>query len=159
MVDNTIPKIKKISEIGATPFRIQDVQEKILQGWSKRQKKMLYVFKADSGNWAYYDKESSTMVEISSWREKEAYIMGEWVKMSLYYRVHIVFEVPVNYSSYVKDLGMQSQLTYEALILLPKTAFELLEQQMVGRDPNSYYIFNYKKLKKGSSVESVQFVK
>lgn len=154
-----IPKIKKVNEIGETPFRVIEMKEKILQGWDKTARKMLYLFKGGLNNWCYYDAKTKQTVEVPEWRDKEALIMGRWVKMSLYYRLHIAFETPINYSEFSYGRGSQQHQTYEAIINLTKSAYEELEKQMVGRDPGSFYRFSYKKLASGMTVDGVYWVK
>lgn len=150
-----IPKITKTSEIGENAFRVVKVEETILQGWDAGQRRMLYLFKNNqTNNWAYYDKDRKQTFDVLDWRDKEAFIMGKYVKMSLYYRVHLVFDIPIEYG-----VAGKKQMTYEALVLLAKTAYEALQQQMVGRDLNSFFKFEYKKLAKGLSVSKVIFVK
>lgn len=150
-----LPKIQKTSEIGEHAFRLVKLEEKILQGWDAGQRRMVYLFKNNqTNNWAYYDKERKQTLDVLDWRDKEAFVMGKYVKMSLYYRLHVVFDIPLEYGAEGKK-----QITYAALILLPKTAYELLEQQMDGRHPDSFYKFEYKKLNKGLGVSKVLFVK
>ena len=153
-----IPKIKRISEIGEEPFRLVNMEEAILQGWDKTARKMLYLFKDQTGTWAYFDKNSKMTVQVPEWRDKEALVMGKWIKMSLYYRLHVAFENPITYSIRSRQ-GSQNFQTYEGIILVPKAAYEMLQQQMVGRDPNSFYRFKYKQLKSGTTVDGVFFVK
>lgn len=154
-----IPKIKKVNEIGTTPFRVVEVKEKILQGWDKTSRKMLYLFKGSLGNWSYYDPQGKMEVEVPQWRDKEALIMGRWIKMSLYYRLHIAFETPITYSEFSYGRGSQQHQTYEAIINITKKAYENLEKQMSGRAPGSYYCFTYKNLAKGATVDGAYWVK
>lgn len=152
-----IPKIKKVSEIGETPFRVVNVEEKILQGWDQSTKRMLYLFKDSLGLWSYYSKEQRCAIQVTEWREKEALIMGKWIKMSLYYRLHIAFANPITYSVFNRGRNQQFTTT-EAIILVTKSVYEMLEQQFAGRPAGSYYKFGYKTLKKGDTIDAVYFV-
>lgn len=152
-----IPKIKKVTEIGSTPWSLINIEEKILQGWDSRAKKLLYLFKDQLGVWSYYDKYSKLTVEVMEWREKEALIKDQWIKMSVYYRLHLRFAEVVTYSTFQYGAGSQHHQTTEALVLVPKSIYDQL-MEVMGVHPVGWYRFEYKRLKKGDSVSKIVFV-
>lgn len=154
-----LPKIKKLSEIGETPFQVVKVEEKILQGWDKAKRKMLYLFKGPTGLWSYYDKAEKCIVEVPQWKDKAALIQDSWVDMSVYYRVHLRFERPIAYTSYEGSRPAQATAS-EALVTITGAAYESMEEQFRGRPEGSFYQFSYKKLKNNRQyVDKVIFVR
>mgnify|MGYP007007267725 FL=1 len=146
-----------MSEIGEMPWALVNIEEKILQGWDARSKKLLYLFKDDQGAWAYYDKYTKTTNQVTQWRDKEALIGDKWIKMSLYYRIHIKFASPVTYSVFRFGAGSNQFQTYEAIVLITKAVYDQF-MELMGEHPNGWYKFEYKHLKKGDSVSKVAFV-
>lgn len=143
-----LPKIKKATEIGDVPFQVIKVEEKILQGYDTRTRRTLYLFKGPTDVWSYYSKAERCIVEVPQWRDKEALIEGSWVKMSVYYRLHLLFERPVTFTPYDKAKGSQETVN-EASVTVTQAAYEALEEQFKGRATGSWYQFVYKKLKNG----------
>jgi len=140
----TLPKIEKLTEVGAIPFQYLDNPENILQWWCKDDKKTKYLFKTDSGAWGYYDKLTTQVIEINQWKGKAAMVEGKWCKLTLYHRVHVRFSQPVIFTGYDPDQRKKIQQTaQEAIILLTDTAFKTLGDAMKGRDANSYYRLSF----------------
>lgn len=157
-----LPKIKKLTEIGDKPFRYISTVEKILQGWNNSIQKTVYLFKTDTGEWGYYDKETQQVIDIDQWKKKAALINGQWIKMTLYYRIHIMFAESIQFSSWNKMESKNEQLiAQEALITLTFTAYKKLEEQMRGRAPESFYRLSFatrKKPGKGNEKKKMTFV-
>lgn len=144
MSQQTLPKIEKLTEIGPISFRYIANPENILQWWDKMANKTKYLFKTDSGAWGYYDTQTSQVIEINQWKGKAAMVEGEWCKMTLYHRVHVIFSQPVNFTAYDSQQKRKVQQTaQEAIIVLTDTAFKSLVEAMNGRDPNSYYSLSF----------------
>jgi len=150
MSNQEIPKIKKVADIGEAPFLFIEKTESILQGWDKTIRKTIYLFKTDSGNWGYFDKDTNQVIEISQWKEKAAYVGDHWVKMSLYHRVRLKFTQPISYSAW--DSGQRRQVqetTQDAIVTITDTAYKSLLEQMNGRDAQSVYQFTFTSRKMG----------
>lgn len=159
MTDQQYPKIKKTNEVGEIPFQLLETQEEILQGWNSKIRKMMYLFKSELGNWAYYDKSSGMVVEVSEWKDRAANIAGDWVKMTKYFRVLVRFLEPVSYTSWDNDARKNVTLqTDVAILTITKSAYEHLEEAMKGRDALSWYRFLYKQTKRMVYVNGVEFV-
>ncbi len=158
-MSNDLPKIKVLTEIGETPFQVAKVEEKILQGWDKTSRRSLYLFKGPTQVWSYYSKRERCIVEVPQWRDAEALIEGVWVKMSVYWRLQLRFETPVEYTSFEEKVKTKKVVS-EAIVVVTGAAYESLEEQFKGRPEGSWYKFSYKKLKNGRSyVDKVSFVK
>jgi len=154
------PAIKKVAEIGETSFQYIGEKEKILQGWDKELKKMLYLFKTDTGNWGYWDKETSQLIKVTQWKEKAALINSRWVKMALYHRIYVIFDQPITFSEWDSSQKKRVQkTTQDAIITITDSAFKQLEEQMNGRAQESWYKFEFMKRNKGSYVNKVKWVK
>lgn len=155
MRDN-LPKIKKLIEIGNTPFQVIEVIEKVLQGWNN--KKPIFLFKTDSGNWAYYDNDTKQVVDVEQWNGKSALVKGAWIKMGLYHKIHLIFKTPVTYTEYSGQYKGQLVSANEVSVNITDAAYKALESQMAGRPPNSFYQFTYKKGKTSQFVNGAIWV-
>jgi hypothetical protein len=150
-----IQKIKTLSDVGETPFQVIERQENILQGWDNKKRRSIYLFKTESGVWGYYDKASKQTINISAWKDKSAFVDGNWVKMSLYHRVHVKFAQVVNSNSwdYHNKKRVSVPLT-EAIITLTDSAYKSLEEQANGRPLESWFKLSFvtQKKKTGGSM-------
>ena len=162
-MEKDIPKIKKVVEVGETPFQFIEKLESILQGWDKTINRTVYLFKADSGAWGYYDKETNQVIEVNQWKEKAAWIVDHWVKMSVYHRVRIKFASPINYSGW--DSSARKEIpatTDEAIIVITDSAYKQLVEQLNGRPQSSYlkFIFITRKIgnKNSTYIDKVVWV-
>jgi len=157
MSNQEIPKIKKVADVGKTPFTFIEKTESILQGWDNTIKKTIYLFKTDGGKWGYFDKESRQIIEITHWRDKAAWIAGHWVVMSLYHRVHLAFTQPISYSNWDSVLKKEyKESTEDGIVTITDTAYKSLIEQMNGRDENDIYKFSFTSRKlKGRQVTYV----
>lgn len=154
-----LPKIDKLSEIGDKPFRYISTVEKVLQGWNSRVRRTVYLFKTDTGQWGYYDKESQQVIEIDQWKKKAALINGQWIKMTLYHRIQVIFNEPVVFSVWSKMNNKNEQMTaQEALITLTDTAYKHLEEQSKGRPPESWYKLSFTTRKKPNGNGTMTYV-
>jgi hypothetical protein len=153
MDQTSAPKIKRTHDVGETPFQFISKIESILQGWDQINKKMVFLFKADTGNWGYWDKDTEQVVEISEWEGKAAFIRGVKIKMAVYHRLHLLFTQPVIYGEYDsvsrKEIKMQ---TSEAIVTVTDQAHKLLLEQMSGRSQNDIYRFGWTSRKLGRRV-------
>lgn len=150
-----LPKIKRLSDVGDTPFQVVEMVEKILQGWNKKKKRTVYLFRTDDNKWGYYNKESKQIMVISAWKDKAAFVNGEWITMSLYYRLHVRFAQPVTSSSWDPDTRKKTTITLaEAIIILTDSAYKSLEEQRAGRPENSWFKLSFvtQKKKTGGSM-------
>jgi len=160
MDNQDLAKIKKIAEVGETSFQFIEKTESILQGWDKTAGKTIYLFKTDTGAWGYYNKERGKVVDVTSWKEKSAYVHDHFVPMTLYHRVHLLFTSPISYSEWDSATKKQKKdITMEAIVTMTDTSYKSMLEQMQGRDPNSFYkfVFTSKKLK-GRMVNYVEKV-
>ena len=154
-----IPKIKKTAEIGNKPFRYISTVEKVLQGWSGRSKKTVYLFKTDTGQWGYYDKETQQVIEVDQWKGKAALINGQWIKMTLYYRIQAMFAQAITFSVWNKMEGKNDQMTaQEVLITLTGSAYKKMEEAMRGRTPESWYQLSFTTRKKSGGKGNMTYV-
>lgn len=140
----TLPKIEKLTEVGNVPFQYLDNPENILQWWDKTANKTKYLFKTDSGAWGYYDRLTQQVIEINQWKGKAALVEGEWCKMVLYHRVHVLFSQPLIFTAYDPEQRKKvQQNAQEAIITLTDTAFNSLQDAMKGREINSFYHLSF----------------
>ena len=143
-MNQEIPKIRKVAEVGETPFQFIEKQENILQGYDKTIRRSVYLFKMTDGNWGYYDKETSQTIPINQWKGKAAMIDGRWVIMTLYHRIHLRFSEQVIYSNWDKESRKEVRMqTPEAIVTITDSAFKSLTEQIEGRDPGSLFKFTY----------------
>lgn len=150
MDNQEIPKIKKIIDIGETPFNFIEKAESILQGWDSKIRKTIYLFRTDTGPWGYYDKDSKQVIEIDQWKGKSAWINDHWVKMALYHRVKLLFTKPVTYSGWDSATRKPvKQTTQEAIVTITDTAYKSLLEQLEGRPAESIlkFVFTTRKMK------------
>lgn len=154
---DNIPKIRVLSDIGEAPFQFFGILETILQGWSKAKKKSIYLFKMEDGRWGYYHKPTEQVLGVEQWKEKAAWIDGEWVKMAKYHRIHVNFLQPVTYSNWQSGKKTQSQ-THEAQFNITDSSYKTLEEAMKGRGKNSAYklVFTTRKKKGGGAMTYVE---
>ena len=159
MSTQDLPKIKKIAEVGDKPFRYISTVEKVLQGWDSRNRKTIYLFKTDTGQWGYYDKSTQQVIEIDQWKKKSALINGQWIKMVLYYRIQALFAEPITFSVWNKMDNKNEQMTaQEVLLTLTGTAYKKLEEQMNGRTPESFYKLSFVTRKKPGGKGDMTYV-
>jgi len=164
MEENQIPKLDKVNEIGGTAFQIIEMKEKILSGWDKLARKSVYLFKMDSGAWGYYNKEAGRVTEVDQWKDKSAWINGQWIRLSIYYRIHVVFANPIEFTVYDYANHRSQRICWqEALIKVTDKTYALMVSASQGRDPRSFYRFGFKaKGKKGGGemllVDTVTWV-
>lgn len=149
-MEQEIPRIQRIAEIGDAPFQFIEKTESILQGWNAKIRKTVYLFKTEQGPWGYYDKETQQVVEVNDWKGKAALINNSYVKMSLYHRVRLKFLFPLNYKEW--DVVAKKEFdstTTEAIVVLPDTTYKQIMSQLNGRSPESVLKFEFitKKLK------------
>jgi len=143
-MDQEIPKIKKVVEIGETPFQFIAKEESILQGWDAKIRKTIYLFKTDSGNWGYYDKETSQVIDVTQWKEKAAWVGDHYVKMSLYHRIIIRFAQPLNYSGWDPATRREVPVTTtEAMVVVTDSAYKQIVEQLNGRPADSFLKFQF----------------
>jgi len=144
MDNETTPKIKKLSDVGEAPFQFIEKTESILQGWDSKIKKTIYLFKTDTGFWGYFDKDSSQVIAVNSWKEKAAWIGDHWVKMSLYHRIKIIFNEPITYGSWDKISKKEIKMeTKEAIVVVTDTTYKQLLEQLNGREETSVLKFHF----------------
>lgn len=140
-----IPKIKKTHEVGDMPFQVVEIQEEILQGWSARQQRQMYLFKNENGQWSYFDKMSGSIKEVTEWKERSANIGGDWVAMTKYFRVHVRFFDFVQYTEWNGAMRQNVLVgTDKAILTLTKTSFEKLQKTIAGKPPDSWYRLIYR---------------
>ena len=149
------PRIKKIAEVGETPFQFFELGETILQGWDKGIGRTIYLFKTETGNWGYFDKETEQVIEVMQWRGKAALIGNSWIKLSLYRRIRVFFNAIVNYSTWdhISKKNMYKQ-TQEAILTITNSTYDQLLGQMEGRPPESLYKFVFTSRKIGNRTMS-----
>lgn len=143
-MEQEIPKIKKLNEVGESPFQFVEKVESILQGWDSKIRKTIYLFKADSGNWGYYDKDTSQVIDVTQWKDKAAWLGDHWVKMSLYHRIHVHFHPPLNYTGW--DPSSRKEIpatTSEAIIVVTDSAYKQILEQLNGRAATSLLKFQF----------------
>ena len=154
-----IPKIQKLTEVGDKPFKYISTVEKVLQGWNNKTNKTVYLFKTDTGQWGYYDKDTQQVIDIDQWKGKAALIDGQWIKMVLYYRIRVMFAEPIVFSVWRKMERKNEQMTaQEALITLTATAYTKMEESMKGRPPESWYRLSFTTRKKPRGSGTMTFV-
>lgn len=143
-MDQEIPKIQKLNEVGEAPFQFIEKLESILQGWDAKIKKTVYLFKTDTGAWGYYDKDSSQVIEVNQWNKKAAWMNDRWVKMSLYHRIHLMFMFPLDYTGWDakkrKEIPSQTQ---EAILTVTDSAYKQILEQLNGRAATSFLKFEF----------------
>lgn len=143
-MDQDIPKIKKLVEVGEAPFQYISKLESILQGWDQKIMRTIYLFKTDSGAWGYYDKETAQVLEVTQWKEKAALVNDHWVKMSIYHRIIVKFLSPINYSGWDETNRKEvPTTTSDAIILITDSAFKQIQEQLNGRAANSVLKFHF----------------
>lgn len=144
MNNQELPLIRKISEVGETPFQFVEKKETILQGWHAPSKKNVFLFKNDQGQWSNYDSAVKKVVPVTQWDGKSAMINGAWVKLAIYHRINLLFVKPITYSAWdasaKKEVKAQTQ---EAIVVVTDTAYKLLCEQLNGRDPMSFLKFGW----------------
>jgi hypothetical protein len=161
MEENQVPRLDKITEVGETPFQVIEVKEKILGGWDSVRHRGVYLFKTDTGAWGYYDNETHQVIEISQWKGKAAWMNEKWIKMSVYYRIHVVFASAVTFTTYDPSSKQNMKISWsEALIKVSDSTYLMLTNMIQGRDPNTFYRFHFaeKKKKGGGSMPLVDSV-
>src|SRR4030043_579308 len=148
------PQIKKIAEIGEMPFQYIGEKERILQGWDQTIKKMLYLFKTDMGNWGYWDKETQQVLTCDQWKGKAALINNRWVKMSLYHRVYLIFAHEVTFTEWNKTTKKrEKKTTKNAIVTIPKSANDMILEQLNSRSAESWLKFEFVKGSKGQYIK------
>ena len=164
-MNDDLPVIDKILEVGENLFCLLSVKEKILQGWDPKTRRTVYLFKTDTGDWGFYDKETNQVIEVDKWKKKAAWINGRWVKMSVYYKLNVVFEEAVTFSSWNKmERKVDKMTAVEAVIVLTSSAYDHLINQMEGRPKDSFYKLSFATRKKAGGgnmkfVDNVIWVK
>ncbi len=149
METTEFPIIKRLSEVGETPFQVIKEFEKILQGWDAKKRRTVYLFKTVNDKWGYFSKESKQIMEVTAWDKKAAFIDGNWVKMSLYHRVLVKFSQPVNSTSWDSSNKRKTIVPLlEAIIILTDTAYKSLIEQMQGRQSGSWFKLSFMTKKK-----------
>lgn len=139
--EEDIIKIRKIKEIGETPFYFLKEVGSVLQGFNKSLRKMVFLFKTENG-WSYYDKEINQVVKADRWKEDSVFMKGYWVKMSLYHKVHLQFLRPVSCTAWDKASKREyTAFAPEAIVTITDMAYKSLLEQTNGRNPNSLYRF------------------
>lgn len=162
-MESEIPTIRKLSDIGDNPFQFIEKLESILQGWDAKIRKTIYLFKTDSGDWGYYDKETSQVVKVNQWKEKAALIGNYYVKMALYHRIKVKFMFPLNYAGWdpVAKKEIPAVAEIATLVITDKTYKQTLDQ-LNGRASNSFlkFIFVTRKIQDRQStyIDSVVWV-
>jgi hypothetical protein len=151
MENKEIAKIRKTADLGDATFKFIEKTESILQGWSTSIGRTIYLFKMDTGEWGYFDKESGQFMGVTEWRQRAALVYGKWVKMSLYHRVHLVFTEDLTYAEWDPSTRKEYfKLAPEAIVTITDLAYKSLLEQMSGRDPESTYklVFTTRKMGK-----------
>jgi hypothetical protein len=138
------PLIKKIVDIGESPFHFIEKVESILQGWDSTIKKTIYLFKTESGNWGYYNKKASRITDVEDWKDKSALIGDHYVKMSIYHRVKLKFLFPLNYAGWdAKKRKEVPATTEEGIVIVTDTTYKQILEQLNGRSPESVLKFEF----------------
>lgn len=154
-MESEIPTIRKLSEIGDNPFQFIEKLESILQGWDAKIRKTVYLFKTDSGEWGYYDKETSQVIKATQWKEKAVLIGDHYVKMALYHRVKVKFMFPLDYTGWdaVNKKEIPAVADFATLVITEKTYKQILDQ-LNGRVANSFlkFIFVTRKIQDRQST-------
>jgi len=151
MKNQEIPKIRKTADLGEATFKFIEKTESILQGWGRALGRTIYLFKMDNGAWGYFDKETEQFMEVTEWREKAAFVYGQWVKMALYHRIHLVFTEELTYAEWDPSVKREFfKATQEAIVTVTDLAYKSLLEQMNGRDAEATYklIFTTRKMGK-----------
>ncbi len=143
-MDQDIPKIKKLVEVGENPFQFVSKSESILQGFDQKIQRTIYLFKTDSGAWGYFDKDSSQVIEVTKWKEKAALVNDHWVKMAIYHRIIVNFLFPLNYTGWddVNKVEVPAE-TSEAILLVTDNTYKQILEQLNGRAANSVLKFHF----------------
>ncbi|MCK4501214.1 hypothetical protein KAU11_12005 [Candidatus Babeliales bacterium] len=150
MENQTIPKIKKVADVGETPFNFIEKTESILQGWDKQIKKTIYLFRTDTGAWGYYDPDSGQVIEVHQWKSKAAWVNGYWVKMAIYHRLKLLFSTPITWSGWDKANNKAVKETAsEVIVTVTDTAYKTLIEQLEGRPAESLFKFVFTTRKLG----------
>ena len=153
-----VPKVQKIAEVGSNPFQYLSTTEKILQGWNSTTRKTVFLFKTDTG-WGYFDKPTGQVIDVNQWKGKAVFIGGQWIKMTLYYRIHVAFAEPVSLLVWNKEIKKKEQIApKEVLITLTGSAYKQLEEQMRGRPPGSWYQLSFTTRKKPNGPGNMTYV-
>lgn len=140
-----VPSIRKIQEVGETPFQIVSFVEKILQGYHTGIKRSLYLFKTNNGVWGYWDPKLRRVIEELQWKENSCFLENKWVPMTAYYKFHVQFFEPIVFSLWNKDQRIEEQFeTTEAIISLTDAANKTFQEAMVGRAPDTWYKLQFK---------------
>jgi len=143
-MDQDIPNIKRLIEVGENPFQFINKLESILQGWDQSKGKTIYLFKTDSGKWGYYDKTTSQVIEITSWNGKAAFVGDHYVKMALYHRIRIKFMQPIKFSAWDESARKEyPSETQEAITLVTDNAYKQIVEQLNGRAATSLLKFHF----------------
>jgi len=160
MDNQDLPKIKKIADVGETPFQFVEKTESILQGWDKTIGRTIYLFKTTTGAWGYFDKDSGQVIDVTQWKGKAAWVQNHFVMMTLYHRVHLIFAQPVSYSEWDSSANRRYQVeATEAIVTMTDSSYKSLIEQMNGRDANAVYKFSFTSRKlKGRMVNYVDKV-
>ncbi len=143
-MDQDIPKIKKLVEVGENPFQFVSKSESILQGFDQKIQRTIYLFKTDSGAWGYFDKDSSQVIEVTKWKEKAALVNDHWVKMAIYHRIIVNFLFPLSYTGWddVNKVEVPAE-TSEAILLVTDNTYKQILEQLNGRAANSVLKFHF----------------
>lgn len=150
MDNQELPKIKKIADVGEVPFQFVEKTESILQGWDKASNRTIYLFKTDTGQWGYFDKDSQQVIDVTRWKDTAAWVSNRWVKMTLYHRAHLRFSQAITYSEWDSVARRQYPMQVaEAIVTMTDTAYKSLLEQMKGRNLEAFYqfVFTSRKLK------------
>jgi len=151
MSNQELPKITKVSEVGESLFQYIKEGEKILQGWDHMLKKTMYLFKAESGKWGYFDKETRQVLDVSQWKGKAAWLNGRWIKMTLYHRVEVFLEQPLTFNVWDKATTQNIQTTAQHVVItITDTAYKKWIEQMQGKIPGAFYKFVFSSRKLGA---------
>jgi hypothetical protein len=138
------PLIKKIVDIGESPFHFIEKVESILQGWDSTIKKTIYLFKTESGNWGYYNKKAARITDVENWKDKSALIDDHYVKMGIYHRVKLKFLSPLNYAGWdTKKRKEVPATTEEGIVIVTDTTYKQIIEQLNGRNPDSVLKFEF----------------
>ena len=143
-MENEIPKIRKLAEVGDNPFQFIGKVESILQGWDQKIRKTIYLFRTDLGNWGYYDKNNNSVIEADQWNGKSVLIGDHFVKMALYHRIQVKFLFPLNYTGWdpVAKKEIPAVTEFATLVITDKTYKQIIDQ-LNGRAATSYLRFNF----------------
>lgn len=154
-MDQELPKIKNLNEVGEAPFQFIEKVESILQGWDNTIRRTIYLFKTGTGMWGYFDKDSSQVTAVTNWNEDSAWIKGRYIKMSLFHRIHVRFYEPLKYTGWDpatrKEVPAQAS---DAILLITDSTYHQIQEQLTGRNPLSWLQLHFtsKKLKNRTMV-------